>query len=362
MVNVRLGEAIKATREYLARYIVVGDQALDALAVWIAHTYMLPRLPLSTYLSIVSLRPGCGKTTALNAVMSLVKRPIPGGAKLNAASLTNAIVCTVEGQQTRWGCATVAFDEVPASRVFSENTAIILQSNRPEGAHTARDGTRYVYSAFAFSTNGDILGDLRDRALIIDMQQARPAKGFGPIYDPEQPGLAKHIRRLFDAALPVDENEAGSPDANHTIPLPRVEIERIPQIMGLSPRDAETIYPLLAVAQYAGLPMDGLIRMAVQNADIRAYDVRQGVRVRGTSRDSAQAEKIVATAQAILADKERIEASDLFTALRRDVLYTDMSDTMLGRLLAARGVEAKTVRIGKRTPRVYAASALKAGY
>ncbi len=61
---------------FLTRHVILPEFAADALALWCLHTYAFEARDISTYIGVESPEKRCGKTTLLNVLGRLVRRPV----------------------------------------------------------------------------------------------------------------------------------------------------------------------------------------------------------------------------------------------------------------------------------------------
>jgi putative DNA primase/helicase len=72
------------------QHVVMFDHAADVVALWVVHTYLLDCFGISPRLAITSPEKGCGKTTALDVVSRLVRRPL-STANASAAAIFRVV-------------------------------------------------------------------------------------------------------------------------------------------------------------------------------------------------------------------------------------------------------------------------------
>lgn len=89
-------------RDTFLRFVVLPSGAAEALALWVAHTYVFDAFTVTPRLAFTSATKRCGKTTAQTVVGALVLRP------LTAANLTPAVLYRAVAEY--WP-ATVLVDE-----------------------------------------------------------------------------------------------------------------------------------------------------------------------------------------------------------------------------------------------------------
>ncbi|HWW01990.1 MAG TPA: DUF3631 domain-containing protein [Candidatus Acidoferrum sp.] len=62
--------------QMVLRFVVLGEWAIEAVTLWVVHTYAFELRDVTTYLGIESPRHRCGKSTLLSALERLVNRAI----------------------------------------------------------------------------------------------------------------------------------------------------------------------------------------------------------------------------------------------------------------------------------------------
>ena len=63
-------------------YIVLPDAAVDAIALWVLHTWLVNEFMMSPRLAVTSPTKGCGKTTVLRFLNKVARRAKPVGKTL----------------------------------------------------------------------------------------------------------------------------------------------------------------------------------------------------------------------------------------------------------------------------------------
>ena len=81
-----VGELLDEMSARFARHLVLPDGADDALALWVAHTWVFDRFPISPYLHVMTATKGCGKTTTFELLTAFSRK------SFNATSATEASV------------------------------------------------------------------------------------------------------------------------------------------------------------------------------------------------------------------------------------------------------------------------------
>ncbi len=72
-------------------YVHMPAPAADAVALWIAHTWLHDRLKKSTFLNLTSATKQCGKTALMEVLATLFVRPMPVSGKITPAALFRTI-------------------------------------------------------------------------------------------------------------------------------------------------------------------------------------------------------------------------------------------------------------------------------
>ncbi|MET0564485.1 MAG: hypothetical protein ABW114_13710, partial [Gaiellaceae bacterium] len=71
-----LAQLLEEVRTFFSRHIVVESYEVDAVALWIAHTYVYESARATPYIYFCSPDPGSGKTTALEVLAELCAKAI----------------------------------------------------------------------------------------------------------------------------------------------------------------------------------------------------------------------------------------------------------------------------------------------
>ena len=75
----------------IARYVDIPKTRADAVALWIATTWIHDRLELSTFLNLTSATKRCGKSLLMEVIGALVFRPLPVSGRITPAALFRSI-------------------------------------------------------------------------------------------------------------------------------------------------------------------------------------------------------------------------------------------------------------------------------
>ena len=164
---------LDAVAAFVRRFVVLNDDQLVAVALWVFHTHALDCTDTTPYLAITSAEKRSGKTLTLEVLSLLVKQPLPT-ANISDAALFRAIA--------KLG-PTLLFDEIDA--VFGpkardrEDLRGMLNAGYRRGAVAWRMGGANnttlesfpVYSAKAFAGIGALPDTLADRSIAIRLER-----------------------------------------------------------------------------------------------------------------------------------------------------------------------------------------------
>jgi hypothetical protein len=160
-------------REFFCRYVVVESQQADAIAIWIAHTYVFETSRATPYLHFCSPEWGSGKTTALDVIAELAARAISID-DISGAALFRLIEAD---------SPTVLLDEVDGvfgkkSSDVAEDHRKLLNSGYRKGKQAIRCGGRNntelqrfnIFCPKALAGLNELPGTLAHRAIPIAMK------------------------------------------------------------------------------------------------------------------------------------------------------------------------------------------------
>lgn len=168
-----LSLALDALAQFVRRFVVLTDDQLAAVALWIFHTHAFEAADSTPYLSISSAEKRSGKTRLLEVLELLVREPLPT-ANISDAALFRAIA---ELQPT------LLFDEVDA--IFGpkardrEDLRGMLNAGYRRGAVARRMGGPKmttleafpVFAAKVFAGIGELPDTIRDRAIRLRLER-----------------------------------------------------------------------------------------------------------------------------------------------------------------------------------------------
>jgi Protein of unknown function (DUF3631) len=332
--RIDLAEHLERTRSFFRRFVVVGDAEADAVALWVAHTYVFETARATPYLNFWSPEVGSGKTTALE-VLETISR-----AGLTADDLSGAALFRlVESRRP-----TLLFDEVDA--VFgkknsdsTEDLRKILNSGYKAGKRVLRcerSGNAIELKEFdpycpkATAGLHELPGTLAHRSIPISMKPPR-ADEMHEDFDPEEVEQeTAAIRARFDLWAEA---------AEESLRDPLLKPSKLPE---LDARRNEIWRSLLRIADLAGerWPQSGrTAAVELSGGDRRNDEASLGIQLLGDIKQ-------------VFAD-ERMACTELTAALNdlEDSRWGSWNDgggiktRELGRRLKPYGIRAKPIRI-----------------
>lgn len=167
-------EVLTELESVLDDYLVMPDGAIQAISLWLAHTFLIKVLWLSPRLYLKSPVKRCGKTTALTVISALAEKP------LSASSATEA---SLFRSMERFK-PTLFLDEADATLMRKDNDGLrgVLNAGFVRGAPVLRcSGDDHevkafdVFGAVGLAGIGNLWETLEDRCVVIPMQ--RKGKG-----------------------------------------------------------------------------------------------------------------------------------------------------------------------------------------
>ena len=153
--------------------LILPPGAADAFTLWSAHTHAIAAFLQTPRLNLYSIDPGCGKTTALDVIASLVPRP------LRTESLTAPVLFRLVDQHQ----PTLLLDEVDTYLTQAEELRGLLNAGHKRGACAYRcegDGNAVrsfkAFAPAALAGIGPLPGTLADRSIAILLLPAQPGQ------------------------------------------------------------------------------------------------------------------------------------------------------------------------------------------
>jgi len=313
------------------QHVVMTNHAADAVALWVVHSYLLDHIDISPRLAITSPEKQCGKTTLLDVLVCLVRRPLS-----TANATASAIFRTIEMVRP-----TLLIDEGDTFLGVAEELRGILNSGHRRGGAVLRTvGDHHeprlfaTWSACAIAMIGRLPATLLDRSIAIELQRRLATERIEPFrldrtghLDPLARMAARWASDYCDRVRNIDPE------------MPS----------GLHNRAADNWRPLLAIADLVGGEWPERARAAIRSP--------------GTEDDTTRV-MLLADIRSVFAGRtiDRLPSADLVEALvaMEDRPWAEwrqgkpLTQNGLARLLKPFGITPTTVRVGTATPRGYA--------
>ena len=328
-----LADLLDETRSFLRRFVVVDEMELDAIALWVAHTYVFDLAYATPYLHAHSPEPGSGKTTLLDVLAVLVKNPI------DADNLSEATLFRLIDAKT----PTLLLDEVDA--VFGKKNSDSTEGIRQVLNSGYRKGKKAwrcvppshevkpfdVFCPKALSGLRELPGTLAHRSIPVGMKPPLPSDVYEDFDSEQAVGEAEDLRRNL---------EAWAEEAQEVLRRGELKPPKLPE---LDARGNEIWRLLFRIADQAGGDWPERARTTageLSGSDRRHRDASAGVKILGHVKD--------------VFSEERMFCGALVDALNEidDAPYggwnsgAGITTRELGKKLIDYGVRAKAIRIG----------------
>jgi putative DNA primase/helicase len=324
----------------IRRFIVMEPEQADAVALWIAFTWLIEATEVAPLAVINAPEKACGKSQLLDVMGRLAARPLP---------VSNTTPAALFRSVALWK-PTLLVDEADTfARNSDELKGIINAGHTRANAYVLRVvGENHEPKRFSvwcpkalagISLEKHLPDSTMSRAIVFNLRRKLPDESVERLRHAE-PGLFEEIvcklaRFAEDYAPLVREARPNLPEA-------------------LNDRDQDNWEPLLAIAQVAGPRW-------LERATSAALKL------------SRASESVVSIGNQLLADvqqvfsslqTEKISTKDLITGLMADdekpwVAYNHgkpITARQLAKLLSGYGIKSKTVRFGNSTPKGYEAA------
>jgi len=337
-----LAALLTMIHEFLLRFMVFSDPAQAvALALWIAHSWVIDAFGFTPYLFIYSPIKRCGKTRLLNCLYVLVCRPwsIVSGTEATLMRKIDA------------ASPTLLFDEIDTvygnGRDRSrENLRAVLNAGFVRGATVPRCAGREVieYSVFcpkAFAGIGNSLPNtVKDRSIWIHLVRRRKDQRIESLRHPDFSGLSTMIVEGLTSWAGYEEY------------LQKLATSRPEVPSELGDRAADIGEPLLAIAEMAGgkwpeAARSSLVALLCANEDEELAE--PGVRLLGAIRDIfvAEGRKQLPTIQILRKLAAREEEEAWTTQWPRELAgnHARGPAAKMATLLRPYGISAGTIRL-----------------
>lgn len=246
--------------EAIASYVVLPSPAVDVISLWIVHAHALESFDITPRLNLSSPDKGCGKTTLLDVLATLLPRP------LRTENCTPAVLFRCVDKH----CPTLLLDEVDTYLPAHEEMRGMLNAGHRRGAKALRcegdNNDIRAFNAFApvvLAGIGSLPGTLHDRSLLIPLVRAKPnevVQRFDSRKTAREIELkSKLIRWAGDHTEELNDSDPVMPGSAHN-------------------RLADNWRPLFAIAQAVGGSWRKKVRLSFEhmNSDTQA-DEAQGM-------------------------------------------------------------------------------------
>lgn len=223
----------------VSRYIHLPSTSADAVALWVIHTHLHPRLEISTFLNLTSATKRCGKSLLLEILAELVYRPLPLSGRITSAALFRTI---------ELHAPTLLLDE--ADTFFGKDDelrGVVNGSQRRELAHILRcvgeehEPRRFVtWCPKAIAGIGKLPDTVIDRSLVLNLERRLASAEPLPRWRDRDRGAIEELQRQL--LRWVADNVEAILAARATVTYPS----------GLHDRARDAWEALLAIAEVAG--------------------------------------------------------------------------------------------------------------
>ncbi|MEU5302133.1 DUF3631 domain-containing protein [Streptomyces noursei] len=289
-------------RAQLARFVIFpSEQALDAVALWVAATHLQPAWQHAPRLAVVGPAKRCGKSRLLDVLVETVHQPLltintTPAAIFRSVTEENPPTLLVDEADTIFGSPKVAEKNEEMRGLLNAGH----QRNRYVTRVVGNDHTPHKFATFAMAAIagiGDLPDTVMDRAIVIRMRRRAEGESVRPFRSRrDTPALHDLRDRMAAWARPLlDEAANLEPD------------------MPVEDRAADTWEPLVIVADLAGGAWPRLARIAC---------ARMVAAEAAAEEDHPSGARILADIRRIFAGRgepESLSTEELLYLLRQDV-------------------------------------------
>jgi hypothetical protein len=314
-----------ATR--IRRHVVVSPEAVHAIALWILHSWAIDCATTTPRLALVSPLPRCGKSTLLDLLGALVRRPLQA-----AHATTAALFRIVEASRP-----TVLLDEIDSFLKDNEEMRGMLNSGHSRTGCVLRvvgaelEPRRFsTFAAKALAGIGRLPATIADRSIVVAMRR----KSAGDIAE------RLNLARIGDECLPLRRRcRRWAEDSAEAL---RAADPPIPD--ELDDRAADGWRVLLAIADLAGGDWSSRARSAavVLSIDRDGSDRTSLARLLGDLRELFEREQAERLASERVVGLLTADADSPWTEYRRG---RPLSQKQLADLLRPVDVRPRTIRL-----------------
>ncbi len=235
--TVQLPELLDETRDAIRRHVILSEHAATAVALWVAHTWAYERWQHTPRLAITSPSKRCGKSTLLELLRILCRRPLKADS-ISAASTFR----TIELLQP----LTLLLDEADSFLEKNEELRGVLNSGfersgmvvRVVEVHDQHQPMRFAtFCPVALAAIGKLPGTLDDRAVPIRMERRAAGEVVQRLRDD---GGRRRLEELARRLCRWRADTGATLGTDPVIPL------------AMNDREGDISVPLLAIAEAAG--------------------------------------------------------------------------------------------------------------
>lgn len=327
-------ELLDEVRAALTKYVVMpGDEAADAVALWIMATHAQAAFETATRLAIISPEKRCGKSRLLDVIEATCHAPLLT-VNISPAALVRAIGDVPP---------TILLDEAdtvfgPKAADSHEDLRGILNAGharrRPYvrwDAAARRPEMCPTFAMAALAGIGNLPDTIMDRSVVVRMRRRASNETVASYRERRDgPALRELGKRLAAwAAGALDQLRAAVPE------LP------------VEDRAADTWEPLVALADLAGNPWPERARLACEVLCAEADDSQQSLGI-----------KLLADLRTVFEDLGRLSSAAIVSRLRElpespwsSLRGQPLDQRGLARLLLPYGVQGHVIRTGETTAR-----------
>lgn len=245
-VETGITEIVPSLERLIPRFSVVTDAEVLIISMWILVSYVMDLMPFSPILGLFSPTKGCGKTTLLELLALLVRRPITA-ANMTAAYLYNIIEHFLP---------TLLIDEGDTFLAKSSDITGIINAGHSHAAGFVRkmiSGKPKVYPAFCgkvLSMIGRPADTTYDRCIAIHLRRKLPEETVEPLYHADKAEFARLKSKITRWAIDSQ---------------PQIKMARPPRLKVRNSRTADNYVPLLMVASIGGEDLLKRVTAAAEN-------------------------------------------------------------------------------------------------
>lgn len=234
---VSLAELLDDVRAAILRHVILSADSATAITLWIAHTWTYARFQHTPRLGVTSPTKRCGKSTLLDILAALSRRPLKAD-NISAAGTFRLVEALSP--------LTLLLDEADSFLKENEELRGVLNSGFERSGMVVRvvevkDEQRptmfKTFCPVALAAIGKLPGTLEDRAIPIRLARKTAAEATRRLREPGCRAELSDLARKLCRWAQNDESELGN---NPTVPA------------ALNDREGDISVPLLAIAEAAG--------------------------------------------------------------------------------------------------------------